>query len=402
MYATFPHGTLIESPDIFNESDPSLVLPAGPPQDPSSPLVPDEQVFATHHRISDFDLVTVVRDLARTLQLFRWRKHIRQVSSKLVAHPRDVLCAATNKDGLLVHPALRPIYPYDASELPVETVAHLQATQRQSPLVNAGVSDQLKRSGEFSLEILDVIAEGSNFGICTVYRCRITSIDNHPVSSSPSLCLKLFDDRFQAWPNEDDPESDPRWFDHILLAETLAFTEAMVYDKLHPVQGTVIPWFYGTHSFTLPNGTVLYGLLMEYIEGKTVSLENLQALSTESQIQIIQSCRHAARVLDVSDVNQRDWHSGQILFYTNPTTLLTNAVMIDFALTTQTYEVDKPNHIKNYLGIYTVLEPSFGEELVLEHYGDPDDWDPVSTTLSSMDSRRLEARDMFQFISVDS
>ena len=53
-------------------------------------------------------------------------------------------------------------------------------------------------------------------------------------------------------PDEDDEELDdellPRWFDSIIHAGTYALNEAFAYDKLLPAQGSVIPWFYGTHQ----------------------------------------------------------------------------------------------------------------------------------------------------------
>jgi hypothetical protein len=118
--------------------------------------------------------------------------------------------------------------------------------------VTAGVAELFNRSKFFTLEIQDVVSEGSEHGICTVYRCQITSIDNVHVSISP-LCLKLFDDRFQPLPSSDevdelDDEDFPRWFDTIVHAETYALNEALAYDKLLPVQGSVIPWFYGIHQ----------------------------------------------------------------------------------------------------------------------------------------------------------
>jgi len=165
------------------------------------------------------------------------------------------------------------IYPFDGSEIPSDTSAHLEATQRESPLVTTGVAESFKQSSSFTLKIQDVVSEGSEFGNCTVYRCQITSIDSVPVSISP-LCLKLFDDRFQPLqsPDEDDEELNDdllprRWFDPVVIAETYALNEAFAYDKLLPAQGSVIPWFYGTHQFTLPDGTILSGLLMEYIGG---------------------------------------------------------------------------------------------------------------------------------------
>ena len=217
----------VPSPDL--EIDEDVVLPEGPPQDPHQPPLGDEEVFATHRRHSDFDMTTLVRDRARALQFFRWHEHVSKTFSKLVARPNDTLTARTNEVGQFV-PDIRPIYPFDASEISSDTAAHLKAIQRESPLVTAGVAESFERSKLFTLEIQDVVSEGSERGICTVYRCQITSIDNVPVLISP-LCLKLFDDRFQLLqsPDEDeeglddDEELDddlPRWFDPVVHAET--------------------------------------------------------------------------------------------------------------------------------------------------------------------------------------
>jgi hypothetical protein len=231
------------------EVDEELLLPEGPPQDPNQPLLPDEHVFATHHRNSDFDSATLVRDRTRALQFFRWHEHVQHKYSKLVAHPTDILTAMTNQVGQIL-PNRVPIYPFDASEIPTDTAVHLKATQRESPLVIAGIAEAFRQSQSFKLRIQSILAEGSKHGICTVYRIEITSIDDDPVSS-PSLCLKLFDDRFQSLrsPIEYDEEDEvPRWFDSVITAEMYALNEAFAYDKLRPVQGSVVPWFYGTHQ----------------------------------------------------------------------------------------------------------------------------------------------------------
>jgi len=193
-------------------------------------------------------MVTLVQDRTRALQFFRWHEHVSKKFPKLVAHPNDTLAAKTNEIGQFV-PDIRPIYPFDASEISSDAAAHLKATQRESLLVTAGVAESFKRSKFFTLEILDVVSEGSERGICTVYRCQIT---NAPVSISP-LCLKLFDDRFQPLqiPDEDDELDDEllhRWFDPVVHAETNALSEAFAYNKLLPAQGSVIPWFYGIHQ----------------------------------------------------------------------------------------------------------------------------------------------------------
>ena len=249
LSVSLPYEFKLNKPDPHFEIDEDLLLPEGPPQDPNRPLLADENVFATHHRHSDFDTATLVRDRARALQFFRWHEYVQRKYSKLVAHPADVLTAVTNEAGQ-IFPTRRPIYPFDPSEIPTDTAAHLQAIHRESPLVTAGIAESFHQSKAFSLRIQNVLAEGSERGICTVYRCEITSIDGKPVSS-PSLCLKLFDDRFQQLqsPITDGEELDvPRWFDTLLVAQMYAINEAFSYDKLRPVQGSVVPWFYGTHQ----------------------------------------------------------------------------------------------------------------------------------------------------------
>ena len=251
LNSAYPPGLLIEVPSPDIEVDEDLVLPQGPPQNPHQPLLADEEVFVTHHRHSDFDRATLVRDRARALQFFRWHEHVQKKFSKLVAHPNDTLTASTNNVGQIL-PNIHPIYPFDASEVPLDTAAHLKAIQRESPLVTAGLVKSFQQSKSFTLKIQSIIAEGSEHGICTVYRCQITSIDDLPVSLSP-LCLKLFDDRFQPLQSpkvdeEFDDELLPRWFDRVVIAETYALNEAFAYDKLRPVQGSVIPWFYGAHQ----------------------------------------------------------------------------------------------------------------------------------------------------------
>ena len=123
----------------------------------------------------------------------------------------------------------------------------------------------------------------------------------------------------------------------------------------------------------------------------------------------IQSCRHAARVLDVGDISQRDWHNEQILLCTNPTTNEDHAVLIDFASTTQTWEAHELNFIQNYFGILCVLlgrerDSGLDSELVWQHYGEPDEWDPVQAWISTTGSegevmRSVKGKSMFPYIS---
>jgi len=259
-----PSGLYISTPPPDLEVDENMILPQGPPQGPDQPLLSDQQVFATHHRASDFDRVTLVRDRGRALQFFRWNAYVRQRYSKLVAHPDDTLTAVTGNVGIDI-PDMQPLFPLDrdgdGTEIPLDTEAHLKMIQRKSTLIAAGIAEAFERSKSFALRIQNVVAEGTERGICTVYRCQITSIDDAPLLiPSPSLCLKLLDDRFQPLkgPNlEEESEAEafglldehlPRWFDRVVSAEWYALNEASGYDKLRAVQGSIVPWFYGTHQ----------------------------------------------------------------------------------------------------------------------------------------------------------
>jgi hypothetical protein len=111
--------------------------------------------------------------------------------------------------------------------------------------VAAGISKAFERSKTFSLKIRNVIAEGVSAPYIGVRSFQLTIM-----SCRHRLCLKLFDDRFQPLqsPDEDEDGLEPRWFDRVVVAELYALNEAAAYDKLRSVQGSLVPWFYGTHQ----------------------------------------------------------------------------------------------------------------------------------------------------------
>ncbi|KAG6871742.1 hypothetical protein C0995_000569 [Termitomyces sp. Mi166 len=235
VHGTLPGGSWITRPD----RDFEFLLPEGPPQNPDRPMLSDDEVFATHHRHSDFDIPTLLRNKAKALQFFHWHDHIRRRCSRLVVNPNDVLHVVVNTLDS-IHPPLRPLYPFNTAKLPTDTIAHLKETQRPSPLQTTGILEHLTVSKTFAVEIQDIISAGSERGICTVYCCQITSIDNWPVTSSPNLCLKLFDDRFQVL--EEDPTEEEAndtnkeylscWFHWLIMSETFITNEILAYNKL--------------------------------------------------------------------------------------------------------------------------------------------------------------------------
>ncbi len=60
----------------------------------------------------------------------------------------------------------------------------------------------------------------------------------------------------------------------------------------------------------------------------------------------------------MADIAQKDWHSGQILLHTHPSTDLSHAVFVDFASVTQTYRIDEMNLVNNFAEALMVLQCS--------------------------------------------
>lgn len=100
----------------------------------------------------------------------------------------------------------------------------------------------------------------------------------------------------------------------------------------------------------------------------------------------IQSCRHAARVLDIADIAQHDWHAGQLLVHRARNGDV-HVVLIDLASSTQTVDPDNFNELCNFDGAFRTLAGTFGGsgldlQLVLDHFGRPDPWDPVTVGIN--------------------
>ncbi|KAG8816718.1 hypothetical protein FRC18_000857 [Serendipita sp. 400] len=395
MMNTLQYRFIHNVPDD-SEFDEDHVLPEGPPLNLQEDL-PDNIVFNTHNRHSDFDFATLVRDRKRALQFFRWKDHMRNTREKQVVHPGNDLYAKSNELRRAI-PELKPCYGLDLSNLPLETVSHLQSVQRPCPLSISNLRDRFFQSSNFTLQILSVVAKGSDRGICTVYQCRITSIDGAQVES-PILCLKLFDDRFQFLEPPEEEEEPVRWFRGLVQAEWHIRQEDTAYRTLKPAQGTIFPWYYGAHQFTLPSGLSLFGILLEYIPGFSVGSNETSSLSSERQIQFVQSCRHGARVLDVADIAQHDWHADQIMVHTSPKDL-THAVFLDLGSTSQTINPTKLHACYNFSGCLMSLTGSLGPvgiktDLLLEHYGTPDPW---HTVISIIDGKVFAAPNPLELI----
>ncbi|KAK0436705.1 hypothetical protein EV421DRAFT_1907764 [Armillaria borealis] len=86
-------------------------------------------------------------------------------------------------------------------------------------------------------------------------------------SSWGCVVLKLFQASLLPFPQ-------PTWqdpFGEYSCPRQLACVEELVYNALQDIQGCTVPYFYGKHALTLPNGEPTRVNLLEYIEGQTLA-----------------------------------------------------------------------------------------------------------------------------------
>lgn len=95
------------------------------------------------------------------------------------------------------------------------------------------------------------------------------------------------------------------------------------------------------------------------------------------------------------------------MFYTNPDSGISHAVL-NFAITAQTWAVKQPTDTHNFSGMLSALFANaasgigFKGELLLNHYGQSDEWDAVSVVFFHADigQAQFQAETMFPYIQV--
>lgn len=280
--------------------------------DPSISLLPDEIIFKTNHRHLDFDLYTITTDRERALQFFRWKEHMAKSGTR-PTRVGDVLFGLTN-NFLRNHLPLKPYFP--AVEYTSDVLDHAHSIRRSNPL-EADVSRRLASSNEFGIELIEDLSPQPLVGQCTIYRCRIVSIDGERLNSSGDLCVKLFDDRFLPMSTPEGVMLEhfgiPSWFFEYEHSEDTIRFEHGAYDRLEQLQGSLIPTYFGAHTvrtrtsplysrkftyivsqFTVSNGHTLGGILLEYIKAEGMDKFPVKSLAEEDQVRLVSTASRFA------------------------------------------------------------------------------------------------------------
>ncbi|TFK71472.1 hypothetical protein BDN72DRAFT_958036 [Pluteus cervinus] len=416
IIAAYLHDSLpIDFTDSFFKEE--RVIPHGVPKDPDKPLTPDQQLFPTCHRHSDFDIYTISHDRASALQFLRWKAYVKERVPQRFARPGETLSgwtlAFTHRHG-----EWKPCYPL--RELPSETINYISTIKRPLPPHSEGLFDALKSSNTFVVNLVDDLTVSSEWGgRSRVSTCTLTSIDDQGLTSeSPLLVLKLVDDRFYplSFTTEDLAEWDvEECFAHFDSAESLVHREDAAYERLHFLQGSLIPHYYGAHQFVLPNGHRLFGMLMEYIPAPSILGGIAKSLTVKQQHQLVKSARHFVYALQRSDTPQRDWHPGQVLCRTLTSSAessinsrdVVHGVFIDFG-SAGIHAEEHAWSLSDDFGdcLYTLKRPEVGldNEVLWESFASTgrEPWDLWSSQFKVGDTIRwIESHELFEKIFLD-
>ncbi|KIY47284.1 hypothetical protein FISHEDRAFT_74806 [Fistulina hepatica ATCC 64428] len=136
-------------------------------------------------------------------------------------------------------------------------------------------------------------------------------------SDGTLLCLKVFDERLFGHPELAEYDD---WFqiDRFRLSEmwysaVLVRAEHATYTRLAHLQGTFIPHYYGAHQLTLPDGHLVYGILMEDVSGPSAADIDVRSINEAWRYELATRVLNLNRVFLRASVEQADWNAGQIL-----------------------------------------------------------------------------------------
>ncbi|KAG8985554.1 hypothetical protein FRB94_012229 [Tulasnella sp. JGI-2019a] len=346
--------------------------PKGALNAPNLPASSDKDVFHACKSISDFDLYTLHQDRGRAEQFFRWKAWAAQQATKRPCATGDALIVQPSAFDRLYTcpPNAAPLLP-----LPSRTVTHLQEAQRPKALTVTAAVQSLKRFEVSITRIIKTAAEGSQ--IAAVYEVRM---------GGQLLCLKVFDDRlYPIEPPEDSEDPLRYWFQGLQTAEDAVRTEQGVYQRLEHAQGSVVPWYYGAHLFTLPDGHQAFGILMELVDGSDPEQALLSERTEAEQMTFVESARHAVRVFQYADISQLDWESTQILCtprVSSTSTRHLDCVFIDFTSATQSDTAYNSHQVDDYGNVLEIIcDPAVGlPKWLLEKAFEPrEEWDYYTT-----------------------
>ncbi|OCH90307.1 hypothetical protein OBBRIDRAFT_731085 [Obba rivulosa] len=264
------------------------------------------KAFNSRHSFSDWDLFTMQRSREEWELFKRWKNATQALGEVQALEVGDTLKVKAQSAFGNRHFLMRS--PYPKVPLPAETLSIINVQSRP-------------RNNNVDIILVDS-DQDVTFAISAVKRSGVRAFSQVVIGTlgdnETKLCLKLYDERLfpiDAADDYDDREcrepSDR--LNNLQFATDLARTEEAVYDRLDDLQGSMIPHFYGIHQFELPDGTILWGLLAEFIDCSTLQHVDASGWSVEAQIDFIRRMRHSFRALRYAGVLHNDEEARNVL-----------------------------------------------------------------------------------------
>ncbi|KAF7295507.1 hypothetical protein MIND_01090600 [Mycena indigotica] len=296
--------------------------------DNTHPVAPTMDPLNFQH----FDRYTLQRSLPE-LQAFLSFKE--EAAQRCFAHPLD--CGATLQVKVDAFAKQERPWrsPFPSPEVPRYTYKYVTRASRP----RASCIDDILAGPAVTFKITTVVRHKPD-AFSQVFFGVLLTEDGQV---SPPVCLKLFwgilfpaDSKFLL--EDFEYVANPSFrLRSLHSALDLVQREESVYHRLQQYQGSMLPHSYGLHQFSLENGSVAYGALLEVIPGTPLSDVQVSDWSVGTQTAFVQHVRECLRALLYAGVDQGDFHGGQILMPNGPgySPDRDGLVLIDFAFTVQ-------------------------------------------------------------------
>ncbi|KAL4245248.1 hypothetical protein ABKN59_010812 [Abortiporus biennis] len=282
----------------------------------------------------NFDYFTLQRSLPAFMDFLAWKK---KESSRLCSNPVDVgsIFKVDFNSFSRNHPLFRSFFPHQP--LPKETI---DAATRSFRPRSKEIDEFLTMKGDIFFKVTKIIRQKPD----TFSQAFLGVLRTENGIESPPLFLKLFVEGL--FPVEEEHllsefnvesrsfEEDPsRRLRSLNFADDMLRREEFAYSRLSTFQGTLLPHYYGIHTFTLDGVLSSYGMMLEIIPGLPFSEVHFEEWKKTRQVSFIRQLRHCIRVLLYAGIEQQDVHEDQVLLPQgqNYSEAAGTIVFIDFA-----------------------------------------------------------------------
>ncbi|KIY47082.1 hypothetical protein FISHEDRAFT_74995 [Fistulina hepatica ATCC 64428] len=203
--------------------------------------------------------------------------------------------------------------------IPIASLPQSRMPPRPSQRQRSRSTDEILNSGSRDIQfVVSRIIKTGKEKYSQVYFGYLKLARGPKEPDGTLLCLKVFDERLFSHPELEEYDD---WFqtDSFRLSEMwyspdLVRAEHATYTRLAHLQGTFIPHYYGAHQLTLADGHLVYGILMEVVNGPSAVDIDVRSINEAWRYELVTRVLNLNRLFLRASVEQADWNAGQIIF----------------------------------------------------------------------------------------